>query len=114
MGIAAVGHPRPVTSTRTAHRATLGRAFDWLFRDRRTGKVVVIQVPNLPLAVFLVASAVRRFAHLHGAVGTALAVVAGAALLWWAVDEVWHGVNPFRRMLGAVVGVLAVVALLLR
>ncbi|MEX2539897.1 MAG: hypothetical protein WD646_14715 [Actinomycetota bacterium] len=56
--------------------------------------------------MFLVAAAVRRFIHPSGHVGTAVAVVATSALLWWALDEAIRGVNPFRRLLG--VGVLAV------
>ena len=61
------------------------------------------QVPNLPLALFLVASAWRRFGDPDGAVRTLTIVVATASLLWWAAAEVLAGVNPFRRMLGAVV-----------
>src|SRR3954454_21984888 len=76
------------------------RAFDWLFRDRTTGRIVIVQWPNAPLLVFLVASIAKRLLHPHGAIGTALTVVAVAALLWWAGDEVVRGVNPFRRILG--------------
>jgi hypothetical protein len=32
-----------------------------------------------------------------------------AALAWWAADEIVRGVNPFRRMLGAVVLAFVVV-----
>ena len=92
----------------------LRRAFDWLFRDRRTGAVVVAQVPNLPLALFLVAAAVRRFVQLDGTVGTVVAVVATGALLWWAADEILRGVNPFRRLLGAVVAIVTIAGLVVR
>ena len=94
-----------------AMRDGLGRAFDWLFRDRRTGAVVVAQAPNLPLVLFLVGAAVRRFARPDGSVGTLVAVVATGALLWWAGDEILRGVNPFRRLLGAVVAVVTIVGL---
>jgi hypothetical protein len=87
----------------------LRRAFDWLFRDRETGRIVVAQWPNLPLGLFLAATLVRVVVHPHGAVAGALTVVGTTALLWWAVDEVVRGVNPFRRGLGAVV-LLATVA----
>ena len=76
---------------------------DWLFRNRETGEITVAQWPNPPLLVFLVAAAVRRFADPEGDVRTGVTVVATVALLWWAVDEVVRGVNPFRRILGAVV-----------
>jgi hypothetical protein len=87
---------------------------DWLFRDRRTGRIVVFQWPNLPLGAFVVASLVGRILHPEGAVGTAVTVVATATLVWWAGDEVARGVNPFRRVLGGAVLVLAVSSLLLR
>ena len=38
-----------------------------------------------------------------GAFGTLVTVIATAALLWWAVDEIVRGVNPFRRLLGGAV-----------
>ena len=77
--------------------------FDWLFRDRRTGRVAIAQWPNLALWLFLAAAAIRLFAHPAGTAGTVLNAVAGLTLTWWAVDEVARGVNPFRRALGAVV-----------
>ena len=89
------------------------RAFDWLFRDRESGRVVIAQWPNLPLGVFFVASIVRRLLQPHGAVATGLKVVAVASLLWWAGDEVLRGVNPFRRILGGVVALATVGGLLL-
>lgn len=89
------------------------RAFDWMFRSRETGKVVVFQLPNLALGIFLVAALVRRFAGLEGSAQTAVEVVAFASLMWWAIDEIVRGVNPFRRGLGAVVAVLTVIGLLL-
>ena len=90
----------------------LRRALDWAFRDRRTGRIVVAQVPNLPLAVFLIAALAGRVLDLRGGVATAVTVLATGALLVWALDEVVRGVNPFRRALGAVVAAVTVVGLL--
>jgi hypothetical protein len=84
---------------------------DWLFRDRTTGRIVIAQWPNLSFGIFLVASVVRRLADPAGTVGTVVAVVATGALLWWAVDEIVRGVNPWRRILGAVVGGATLVGL---
>ena len=78
---------------------------DWLFRDRRDGGITIAQVPNVPLAAFLVAVVVRWTLHPSGTVGTVVAVLALAALVVWAVDEIVRGVNPWRRILGG--GVLA-------
>ena len=89
------------------------RASGWLFRDRRTGRIVVAQPPNAPLLVFLGATAVRVLVHPHGAVGTVVSAVGTVALAWWSVDEVLRGVNPFRRVLGAVVLAGVVVRLFL-
>ena len=75
----------------------------WLFRDRETGRITIGQMPNLPLWIFIVATALRSVFHPAGGARTALDVVATGALVWWAVDEVARGVNPWRRILGAVV-----------
>ena len=81
---------------------------DWLLRDRRTGSWTLVQVPNAPLLVWVVASVVRWLAHPSGGVRTALDVVATVALVIWAGDELLRGVNPARRILGGVVLVLLV------
>lgn len=78
-------------------------AFDWLFRNRRTGGITIGQWPNVPLWIFIVASVALRLLRPEGDVGRALAVVATMALVWWSFDEVVRGVNPFRRMLGGAV-----------
>jgi len=87
------------------------RAFDWMFRSRDTGKVVLIQPLNIPLGIFFVAAALRRFAGLEGTAGTAIEVIAFVSLMWWAVDEILRGVNPFRRLLGATVAGLTIIGL---
>lgn len=88
------------------------RAFDWVFRSREDGRIVVAQWPNVPLGIFLVASAVGRLVDPQGDVRTAVQVVGGIALAVWAADEVVRGVNPFRRGLGAVMLALLVRRLL--
>lgn len=91
-----------------------GPVIDWLFRSRSTGKLTIVQVPNVPLALFVVAWLLRRFAHPPGSLDTALAVVGTVALVVWAGDEVLRGVNPWRRLLGAAVLLLQVVSLAVR
>lgn len=82
---------------------------DWVFRDRRTGRIVVGQWPTAPLGVWLGATVLRWLLDPGGGWRTALDVVAGVALAVWAVDEIVRGVNPWRRALGTVVlgGLLA-------
>jgi len=84
---------------------------DWALRSRATGRITLFQVPNLPLWLALAALAVRIVAHPSGRAGSALAVGASVLLLVWAVLEVVTGVNPFRRLLGAGVGLLQLVSL---
>jgi hypothetical protein len=73
---------------------------EWLFRNRRTGQITVAQFPNIALAVFLASEVVDRLpwtgTHFH----RPMAWIGAAALAWWAVDEVFRGVNPWRRFLG--------------
>ena len=73
---------------------------DWMFRSRTTGRITLAQLPNWPLGVWMLASAVMWLAHPRGWVHAALVIVASAALALWAGDEVLRGVNPFRRLLG--------------
>jgi hypothetical protein len=79
---------------------------DWLFRDRETGRIVIAQVPNLPLGIFLVARIADRVLDPST---SALRWIGTAALLWWAGDELVRGVNPWRRILGAVVATATIV-----
>jgi hypothetical protein len=60
-----------------------------------------VQRPNLPLLLFLVCRLVAW--PLSGRASDVSDWIGSAALAWWAVDELARGVNPFRRMLGAVV-----------
>ena len=80
-----------------------GRAVDWLFRSRTTGWITIVQFPNASLWLFLVASLLRSVFDPAGWPGTALRVLATGGLVWWAVDEVVRGVNPWRRLLGGAV-----------
>ncbi len=82
-------------------------AVRWMFEDRNTGRLVFAQWPNPPLWVFLVASVVRRVADER--ISNGAGFFATVALATWALLELLKGVNPFRRILGAVVlaGLLA-------
>lgn len=85
------------------HRGPLARGFDWLLRNRATGAITIMQIPNAPLFIFLIASAARLIAHPHGTVGTVVSAIGTLALVAWACLEIFRGVNPFRRILGALV-----------
>jgi uncharacterized membrane protein YcfT len=81
----------------------LGRVVDWLFRSRTTGRITIVQFPNAALGLFLIASLLRPVFDPTGWPGTALRVLATGGLVWWAVDELLRGVNPWRRLLGGAV-----------
>lgn len=75
--------------------------------------MVIAQWPNLPLAVWLLAGGVRMVLDPGGAWGTAIDVVATAALATWAIAEIGWGVNPWRRLLGTLVLLTQLTTLLL-
>ncbi|MFJ7438474.1 hypothetical protein ACIQW5_12520 [Methylorubrum thiocyanatum] len=93
------------------------RVFDWFFRDRRTGAVVIGQWPNLPLWIFGAAAALEWLLEalapsLPAPVFAGLRLVALLSLTVWSLDEILRGVNPWRRCLGGVVLIGIVVSLL--
>jgi len=75
--------------------------FDWMFRNRQTGRITIGQPANLSQKLFQGITLVGIFLP-RGRVRTAAAVGAVSVLGWWATDELTHGVNPFRRLSGAV------------
>ncbi len=81
----------------------LKSVIDWLFRNRHTGRITIVQAPNLALGLFLVAAAARWLLDPRGVLRNILDGLATVALVWWAVDEVIRGVNPWRRLLGGAV-----------
>ncbi|MBK4348869.1 hypothetical protein [Lacisediminihabitans changchengi] len=85
---------------------------DWMFRNRETGKITIGQPANLSQKLFQGITLVGIFLP-RGPVRTTAAVGAVGALTWWASDELVRGVNPFRRLSGAVT-LVAVVYLALR
>ncbi len=74
--------------------------FEWLFRNRHTGDIVMAQAPNGPISIFTL-SAVAHWLFPDDTVGRVAGAVSRAALAWWALDEVLRGANPSRRLLGA-------------
>ena len=81
--------------------------FDRTFRGSE-GNIVIAQPPNLPLSVGIVASLLKLIVP-TGQINLALDLVAFGSLFTWAWEELFQGVNYFRRALGliALVGLLA-------
>lgn len=75
--------------------------FDRTFRDSE-GNIVIAQMPNLPLLVGLAAT-LLQFILPSGKIQTGSELVAFGALFTWAWQELFEGVNYFRRALGLIV-----------
>lgn len=88
------------------------RTFDWWFRSRADGQIVIAQLPNLSLWVFIVARVAQAFLDAGTSPAGAAEVVATLAIVWWATDELVRGVNPWRRLLGTAVLVTQLAVLL--
>jgi hypothetical protein len=84
------------TRARQALRAT----FDWWFRDRRTGRIVVAHLPNLPILLWMGTVVGRQVVEPGSELHTLLEWAGTVTLGWWAIDELVRGVNPWRRALG--------------
>jgi hypothetical protein len=67
----------------------------------------VVQFPNLPLIIAFLAGEAGQFAH--GAQHTYTASVAYLAMTIWAYEELTHGVNWFRHLLGAAYAIIMIV-----
>ena len=75
--------------------------FDRTFRDSE-GNIVIAQPPNLPLIVWIVASLLRLIITTEK-INLGLELVAFGTLFTWAWEELFQGVNYFRRALGLIV-----------
>lgn len=76
-------------------------AVDWMFRNRETGKVTIGQPANLEQKIFQFSTVVGTLLP-KSPVRTGAGVVAVLSLAVWGIDELARGVNPFRRMAGAI------------
>jgi hypothetical protein len=74
----------------------------------------VAQAPNLALVVFGVAAVAGRLLDGHHQASRVLADVASGAIVYWSLDELIRGVNPWRRVLGAVVLSVSLVSIVRR
>lgn len=81
--------------------------FDKAFRDSE-GEIVLAQMPNLPLIVWIVAS-LLKIIFTTGKINLGLDIIAFGSLFTWAWQELFQGVNYFRRVLGflVLVGLIA-------
>jgi hypothetical protein len=67
----------------------------------------IVQFPNLPLIVAVLAGTAGKF--LNGSAHSYAVSVSYIAMTIWAYEELVHGVNWFRRLLGLAYVILLVV-----
>ncbi|CAN5813109.1 hypothetical protein BH23CYA1_BH23CYA1_18450 [soil metagenome] len=88
-----------------AEKTTL---FDRMFRDGE-GNIVIAQAPNLPVLVGIAATFFQYILP-SGQLQRATELIAFGALFTWAWQELFEGVNYFRRALG-LIGLAGLIAL---
>lgn len=81
--------------------------FDKTFRDSE-GNIVLGQMPNLPILVWLAATLLKLIPT-SDSVHAGLEAIAFGSLFTWAWQELFEGVNYFRRSLGLIVLIGAIV-----
>jgi hypothetical protein len=80
--------------------------FNKIFCDSE-GNVVLAQPPNLPLLVWIGATLLKVI-FTDGSFNIILDIIAFGSLLTWAWQELFEGVNYFRRALGLIVLIWAI------
>lgn len=102
----------PTNGTRARTGPRVHAIVDCWFRDRRTGRLVFVQLPNVPLLLWISTVLARRFVETDSGAWTLLGWAGSIILGWWAIDELVRGVNPSRRLLGLTVLVVVIVGVL--
>ena len=82
--------------------------FNQVFRDDE-GKIVLGQPPNLLIIVWITVTLLKMI-FATGKINTGLEVIAFGTLFTWAWEELFQGVNYFRRALGFIVLISLIVS----
>lgn len=78
-------------------------AASWAFRSRQTGRITLVHRPNtLALATSGALTAAALLTRRSPGAARVVSALGRATGVLWAADEVFRGVNPFRRAVGAV------------
>lgn len=75
--------------------------FDRIFQDNE-GNILLVQIPNLLIIIGIVSSLLKMI-FTTGKLNLGLDAIAFGTLFTWAWEELFQGVNYFRRALGAFV-----------
>jgi hypothetical protein len=80
------------------NRHDVRRGLIWLMKFSWPRRFPIVQFPNLPLALaFIAGQAAQR---MHGAGHADSQAISYLAMAIWAYEELFRGVNWFRRLLG--------------
>lgn len=93
--------PKSATTDGRRLLSTAGAVWRGFKRLTRLGwprRFPIVQFPNAPLIVSFVAGQVA--AHTHGAVHAYASAISYLAFAIWTYEELAHGVNWFRHLLG--------------
>ena len=82
--------------------------FNQVFRDDED-KIVLGQPPNLLIIVWITVTLLKMI-FATGKINTGLEVIAFGTLFTWAWEELFQGVNYFRRILGFIVIISLIVS----
>lgn len=85
--------------------------FRWWFEHRTTGEITIVQFPNWPIWCIAATWIVRLVLPDGSTADDALGWVLRGLWLFWGVDEIVRGVNPWRRLLGTAMVVAQIVAI---
>lgn len=97
----------PESDTSSQKAENIGNTlFDKIFRDRN-GEIVLAQTPNLPLICWIVITLLKLIFP-TGKYAMQLDAIAFGLLFTWAWEEIFQGVNYFRRALGVIVLIVAI------
>lgn len=80
---------------------------DRCFKNKE-GRITLFQAPNIPLILWLVSTTLSKLATEHSTAQHLFSTVAFGSLFTWAWLEIFGGVNYFRRVLGGMILILAV------
>ncbi len=84
--------------------------WDRIWKDP-DGKVVIWEMPNLPLIVWAVFTGLSVILS-KGTLADVCSWIGSAALIIWSLLEIFRGVNYFRRALGLLVLIFAIASLI--
>jgi hypothetical protein len=95
-----------VKKRESSKKPRLVKPFDQFFSGRN-GRWVIVQWPNLPISVAVVATILKNIVP-FGMANYTVALIAFGAFFTWSWLEIFDGNSKFRRVLGLVVMIVLI------